>query len=217
MGEAVRMVAKLDADVYVSHVDAMRLLADDAWLGLDDQELAALEQAGVDREIWALEFGHRLFSVDVARPGPPTTVDEAHARRGTFPEDDLRKLASSYVRRRVIPGGRRWSEELAPASVFTYERAESGPQKRDAATPFDGLLGRLVPDGDRIQIGPFRLFGALEVLPLLINAALQGVVRTLANVWRVLVLRDFDRYVLLRAVVGSAVIVGLVLLAVQRG
>lgn len=214
------MVDSFRADTFIAHTKAMELLAHDSWRELDDFERSLLERAGLDRERWAIVFGNRLFQFDIGRRGPPSSPDDAHARRGSFPELELQMLASSFARRASTPGGLSWSELPIQSDVFERETSDrpgrvAGAPGQFAESPFDPVLRRLEFQGDRVQIGRFRLYGALEILALLINVVLRIVFGTFANLWRLFVVRQFDRFVLLKALVGSAILLGAIWLAMS--
>lgn len=216
-------------DMFLAIQDGSRTFALLAWdHNLNDVQVSTLRELGIDREGWTIRFGHRLVSEITFPSGVPKTTDDLSERllriRPALPE-----LASAFVRELHgevrSAGSDSLSEDAALFAVIDAKfreaaseqpsddpiaRALRRPLDPDRSlvreTPFDSLIRRLTPKGDRIVIGPFALAGGLELMGMAVIAVLAWIPLTLASSWRLVAFREVTAWTIVKAGVGWLVI-----------
>lgn len=216
-------------DMFLSIEAETRGLALLAWdHDLDDVQIATLRELGIDRAGWAIRFGNRLVPYVTMQGGVPSSDQDLSGRlEGLLVR--LPELAATYVRilhKEVrTEGVDKMAQDAAIMAVIDAKFREAGsdqpsddpivtalrvPMSGQGSgiedTPFDPLIRRLTPKGDRVSIGPFALVGGLELMALAVIVVLAWVPLTLAATWRLAVFREFGLWTLVKAAAGWSVI-----------
>jgi hypothetical protein len=219
----------MDEDLVDSALrDATRVTAGGAWFRLPLGRQVAVKKAGVDPRDWTDGFAWRLHQRELT--ARPTSVAEASARMAAMSPATVDGLAVRYTDQLLrdpfldpVVGFRSLLASpyaFRDADASSGEATAEGPRSDrrdhstafDDSTPFDGLIDgiwNVVGDNDTLRLGSIRvrLVGALALVALAVMIALSWVPSTLANTYRLVVLREFGWATLAKALIGWAGIV----------